>query len=118
MVDDSRDSAETLARMLTAMGCEAAFFTDARDALAEVLSSKPHIAFLDIGMPMINGYELAAMIRRWLPVSEVKLVAVTGYGTEEHRTRSRQAGFDAHVLKPIDPALVESIVRTVLDEAR
>ena len=115
VVDDNRDAAETFARMLTAMSCEATFVTDARDALAEVLDRKPQIVFLDIAMPSINGYELASMIRRWMPSSEVRLVAVTAYGAEEDRARSRRAGFDAHVLKPIDPALVESIIQTVIE---
>lgn len=118
VVDDNRDAAESFARMLTAMGCEAIFVTDARDALAVILTRNPHIVFLDIGMPKIDGYELASMIRRWMISSEVKLVAVTGYGSQEDRARSRRAGFDAHVLKPIDPAIVESIVGTVLDEGR
>ena len=114
MVDDNRDAAETFAQMLSAMGCEATFVTDARDALAEVLDRKPHIVFLDIGMPNINGYELASLIRNTI-LPEVKLVAVTGYGAEEDRARSRKAGFDAHVVKPIDPALVESMIRTVVE---
>jgi len=118
VVDDNRDAAESFARLLTAVGCNATFVTDARDALAEVIAKKPHIVFLDIGLPMIDGYQLASMIRRLMPSSEVKLVAVTGHGREEDRAHCRRAGFDAHVLKPLDPALLESILQTVLGETR
>jgi CheY-like chemotaxis protein len=115
VVDDSRDAAESFARLLTMMGCNATFVTDAREALAEVLHKRPHIVFLDIAMPMLDGYELASMIRRWFDSDETKLVAVTGYGAAEDRARARTAGFDAHVLKPIDPALVASILKTVIE---
>ena len=115
VVDDNHDAAETFARLLTMMGCKATFVTDARDALAEVVDKRPHIVFLDISMPLIDGYELAAMIRRWLLSDETKLVAVTGFGAAEDRARARSAGFDAHVLKPVDPALVESIMKTVVE---
>ena len=60
-------------------------------------------------MPGIDGYELASMVRRYFSSDEIKLVAVTGYGAEADRARARRAGFDTHVLKPIDPDLVESI---------
>jgi CheY-like chemotaxis protein len=115
VVDDDPDTADSFARVLAAMGCKASFVTDARCALAEVLQKKPHIVFLDIGMPIMDGYQLASMIRQSLPSNETKLVAVTGYGAAEDRIRSRKAGFDAHVLKPIDPALVESILKTVME---
>lgn len=98
------------------MGCEAAFLTDPRHALSEALRLKPNIAFLDIGMPHLNGHELARALRKRFSEDELKLVAVTAYGTPEDRAASRRAGFDAHVLKPIDPALVESIIKTVLAE--
>lgn len=115
MVDDDRDAAESLARMLMAMGCEATFVTDALNAVAEVVRKRPHIVFLDIAMPIMSGYELASIIRRRFDSDETKLVAVTGYGAAEDRARARAAGFDAHVLKPIDPDLVESILRTVIE---
>ena len=118
VVDDNRDAAESFARLLMTMDCDATFVTDARDAMAQVLHKRPHIVLLDIGMPVIDGYELAVRIRRSFNSEEVKLVAVTGYGRDEDRARARRAGFDAHVLKPIDIALVESILKTVLVRAR
>jgi len=115
VVDDSQDAAESLARLLILMGCEATFVTHARDAMVEVLNKKPSIVFLDIGMPVINGYELAQMIRRYFDSEAIKLVAVTAYGTAEDRARARKAGFDAHVLKPVDPAMVESMIKVVFE---
>lgn len=115
MVDDNHDAAESFARLLITLDCEATFVTDARDALAEIVDKKPHIVFLDIGMPAIDGYELAAMVRRFFSSEEIKLVAVTGYGAPEDRARARKAGFDAHVLKPIDPEIVQSMIKTVIE---
>jgi CheY-like chemotaxis protein len=116
VVDDNRDAAESFARVLRSMGCEAAYTTDPHNALSEAKRLKPHIAFLDIGMPDINGYQLARLLRHHFSQDELKLVAVTGYGSPEDRVAARKAGFDAHVLKPIDPALVESIIKTVVTE--
>jgi len=115
VVDDNRDAAESFARLLAIMDCEATFVTDPRDALAEIIDKRPHIVFLDIGMPGIDGYELASMVRQHFSSDELKLVAVTGYGAAADRARARRAGFDAHVLKPIDPALMESILKTVIE---
>jgi len=67
VVDDNRDAAESFARLLAIMDCEATFVTDPHDALAEIIDKRPHIVFLDIGMPGIGGYELASMVRQlWL----------------------------------------------------
>jgi CheY-like chemotaxis protein len=118
VVDDSQDSAESLTRLLSLMGCEATSITDPRQALAEALSRTPHIVFLDLGMPHIDGYELARQLRRHFDSDQLKVVAITGYGSPRDRKASRQAGFDAHVVKPIDPALLESILRTVIPSPR
>ena len=117
VVDDSRDVAESFARLLHTFGYEAAYTTDPRNALTETLRLKPQVAFLDIGMPHIDGYQLARELRARFSPEELKLVAVTAYGTPEDHVASRKAGFDAHVVKPLDPALVESIIKTVLPDA-
>jgi CheY-like chemotaxis protein len=117
VVDDNEDAAESFARVLELLGCEAVFVTDPRKALDEAARLKPHVAFLDIGMPHIDGYQLARALRARFGEDGVKLVAVTAYGTTADRVASRKAGFDAHVAKPVDPALVESIIRTVLPES-
>jgi CheY-like chemotaxis protein len=94
--------------MLDAMGCNAQYVIDPLQALSAVASHKPHIAFLDIGMPDIDGYQLAHHIRARYRRDEIALVAITGYGSDDTRARSRLAGFDAHLVKPASPALVES----------
>jgi CheY-like chemotaxis protein len=116
VVDDNFDVAESFAKMLVALGCEAAYVTDPRQALDEALKRKPHIAFLDIGMPHMDGYALARELRKHFSSERLKLVAVTGYGGPDDRKASRQAGFDAHVKKPVDPKFVESIIKTLLPE--
>jgi CheY-like chemotaxis protein len=116
VVDDNKDVAESFTRLLRVLGCEAAFTTDPRNALSETLRLKPHVAFLDIGMPHLDGYQLARTLRAVFPSDELKLVAITAYASPEDHVASRKAGFDAHVVKPIDPALVESIMKTVLPE--
>ena len=108
VVDDNKDNAESLSRMLEAMGCNAHYIINPLDALAAVERHKPHIAFLDIGMPDIDGYQLAHHIRTRYPREEIALVALTGYASDESRARSRVAGFDAHLAKPASPDLVES----------
>jgi CheY-like chemotaxis protein len=115
VVDDNEDAAESFARLLQLVGCNAVFVTDPRNALAEAARLKPHVAFLDIGMPHIDGYRLARMLRTSFG-EELKLVAITAYDGTQHRTASRRAGFDAHVVKPIDPALVECILKTMFPE--
>jgi CheY-like chemotaxis protein len=111
VVDDNKDNAESLCRMLEAMGCNAKYIVDPLQALSAVAQHKPHIAFLDIGMPDIDGYQLAHHIRARSRREEIALVAITGYGSDDLRTRSRLAGFDAHLVKPPSPALIESTLR-------
>jgi CheY-like chemotaxis protein len=111
VVDDNKDNAESLFRMLKAMGCQAEYIIDPLLALGAVERQRPHIAFLDIGMPDIDGYQLAHHIRARYPRDEIALVALTGYASDESRARSRIAGFDAHLAKPASPALVESTLQ-------
>lgn len=108
IVDDNKDNAESLFRMLEAFGCSVQFIIDPLQALSAVERHKPHIAFLDIGMPDIDGYQLAHHIRARYPRDDIRLVALTGYASDDSRTRSRLAGFDAHLVKPASPALIES----------
>jgi CheY-like chemotaxis protein len=112
-VDDHPDSAESLARLLHLSGCAATFVTDSAKALDAAAALEAEVVFLDIGMPGIDGYELARAFRRHYG-DKVLLVAVTAYAGDEHHRKSRQAGFDAHVQKPVDIRIVESMLRTVL----
>ena len=113
VVDDQKDAAESLSRLLQAMGCAATFVCDAAKALDAAAAIDAQIVFLDIGMPDINGYDLAKAFRKHYGEA-IRLVAVSGYAGEEHHRMSREAGFDAHVAKPMELKILESMVRTVM----
>jgi len=110
VVDDDRDIAETFALLLRSMGHDAVSLTEPAKAEDYVDALQPHIAFLDIGMPGTDGWTLAARLRARYSADVLKLVAITAYGEEHDRARSRHAGFDAHLLKPASVDLVESIL--------
>ena len=113
VVDDNADAAEAFARLLRLMGCETMSLTDPFLALDAADRWKAQVVFLDIGMPGMDGFELARRLRAKYGFDSLRIVAVTAYSEEEHRTMSRQAGFDAHVVKPVDIHLVESMLRTL-----
>jgi CheY-like chemotaxis protein len=113
VVDDQPDTAESFARLLQVMGHEVVFVTDPLEALPAARRFQPELVFLDIGMPLVTGYELARIFRSAFGFDKLRMVAITAYNSEEHRSRSREAGFDAHVAKPADPAMLESIVKTI-----
>ena len=75
---------------------------------------RPHLVFLDLGMPEIDGYKLARLFRAEFGFEALRLVAITAWGRNEDRAASRQAGFDAHVQKPVETDIIESILKTVL----
>ena len=101
VVDDYPDAAEALARVLETLGCTANFVTDSRMAMDAAAAMDPQVVFIDIGMPEINGFELAAILRCRYGES-IRLVAATAYGGTAVHTKCREAGFDSHVLKPVD----------------
>jgi two-component system CheB/CheR fusion protein len=113
VVDDLPDSAESLARLLQAMGHEAVFVTEASKALEAARQMRPHLVFLDLGMPEINGLQLARLFRAEFGFETLRLVAITGWGRNEDRAASRQAGFDAHVQKPAELDILNSIIDTM-----
>jgi two-component system CheB/CheR fusion protein len=112
VADDNRDAAESLARMLELDGNEVHIAHDGMEALRLTELLRPDVVILDIGMPRMNGYDVALRIRQqpWSP--GILLVALTGWGQEEDRRRAREAGFDRHLTKPVDPVLVQQIVLT------
>ena len=112
VVDDSHDAAESFARVLESMGCAATFVTNPLVALDAAQALEARVVFLDIAMPELDGYELARAFRAHYG-DEIRLVAVTAYGDCAHRELSREAGFDAHVQKPVDFAMVESMLATL-----
>lgn len=97
------------------MGHEATFVTDPQKVLEMTDRIKPHIVFLDLGMPGMDGWEVAKRLRQQYPQEDgtLQIVAVSGHGDDRARIKSRKAGFDAHVLKPVDIELVEVIIRQI-----
>jgi CheY-like chemotaxis protein len=100
VVDDLHESAQTLARMLRAIGQEVETAHDGHSALAYVREHKPDVLFLDIAMPGMSGYEVARGIRASNDFDSPMLVALTGYGQDDDRRRAQEAGFDYHLTKP------------------
>ena len=101
VVDDNRDSAESLAMLLKLLGHDARTAHDGRQALAVAGAYQPHIILLDIGLPGMDGYEVAREMRAMPALAKTVLVALTGYGAEDHRRQARDAGFNAHLVKPV-----------------
>jgi signal transduction histidine kinase/CheY-like chemotaxis protein len=102
VVDDNRDSAESLALMLEMSGSEARTAHDGPAAIDAASEFRPDLVLLDIGLPELTGYEVCRRIRQEPWGREMLLVAVTGWGQDDDREKSRQAGFDAHFVKPIE----------------
>ena len=110
VVDDNVDSAESLGTMLKLMGNEVRIAHDGPSALEAAEAFLPDIVLLDIGMPGMDGYEVARRLRRTPALKHALLVAQTGWGQEEDRRRSEQAGFDHHLVKPVDLAVLASLL--------
>ena len=102
IVDDNEDGAESLALLLQVAGHETHMAHDGLEAIEAAERLRPDAVLLDIGLPRMNGYEVCSRIRRAPWAKNVVLVALTGWGQEEDRHRSREAGFDAHMVKPVD----------------
>ncbi|MCP3103995.1 ATP-binding protein [Myxococcus sp. K15C18031901] len=116
IVDDNRDAADVLAEALDLLGCETRVTYDGPSALQVAPDFQPELALLDIGLPVMDGYELARHLRRQRPQG-LQLVAVTGYGQESDRQRSREAGFDAHLVKPIDFGALDTLLKRLSSPA-
>jgi signal transduction histidine kinase len=110
IADDNAEFADSLAALLGARGHEVRVAHDGAQALREVETFTPEFALLDIGMPKVHGYELARRLRERADTANCVLVAVTGWGQEDDRRRAREAGFDRHLVKPVDPSDIEAIL--------
>jgi CheY-like chemotaxis protein len=117
VVDDNRDAADTLAALLEAWGHEVRALYDGPSAIAAAAEFRPHVVLLDIGLPKMNGYEVAEHLRKSADDRSMILVAFTGYGQDEDRRRVREAGFDHHLIKPLEPAALEKILDSVAADA-
>jgi signal transduction histidine kinase/CheY-like chemotaxis protein len=117
VVDDNADALELLVEGLRLSGYEAVEAADAASALALARSVRPALALLDIGLPVIDGYELARRLRQLDGLADIKLVAVSGYGLESDRARSAAAGFDEHLVKPVTMEAVQAILEHLTRES-
>jgi signal transduction histidine kinase len=113
VVDDNRDSAESLSMFLKSLGADVWTVNDGQAALEALESINPSVLFLDIGMPGIDGYELARRVRNRHEHSGVTLIALSGWGYKKDLLRSKQAGIDHHLVKPADPELVRRLLATL-----
>jgi CheY-like chemotaxis protein/anti-sigma regulatory factor (Ser/Thr protein kinase) len=120
IVDDSQDSARSLARVLKLWGHETRVAHDGQTALDSIVSESFDVIFLDIGLPGMNGYQVGELIRERHGMAGPLIVALTGYGQEEDLSRSRSAGFDDHLVKPVNLDRVKELLvdRMVLDSSK
>jgi two-component system CheB/CheR fusion protein len=110
VVDDNRDSADSVRALLELAGHEVRTAYDGPAALVMAGEFRPEVVFLDIGLPRMDGYEVARRLRMDPRLDHVTLIAMTGYGQEEDRRQSREAGFDHHFVKPMDPGVLGSLL--------
>jgi CheY-like chemotaxis protein/two-component sensor histidine kinase len=113
VVDDNHDVAESTAVLLRLEGCEVHLAHDGEEALRQVRHLHPTAVLLDIGLPRMDGYQVAERIRAEPEHRGILIVAVSGYGQEEHRMRSKQAGFDYHIVKPIEPSVLTGLLASL-----
>jgi len=112
VVDDNSDAATTLASLMRMQGATAVIARDGMEALGIAEAFRPEVILLDIGLPKLNGYEVCRTLRLKPWAASVRIVALTGWGQERDRSQSRDAGFDAHLVKPVD---YDSLIRTIAE---
>ena len=110
VVDDNVDSADSIAMLLQLSGHEVRVVYSGQAALETSIEYKPDIVLLDIGLPGMDGYEVARRLREHAALKEVKLIAVTGYGQDADRLQSQEAGFDYHLVKPVDAQKLQEVL--------
>ncbi len=118
VADDNRDAAASLATLLSLDGHEISVAYDGQAALTSAESFRPDVALLDIGMPNLNGYEVAQSIRATAWGRTIMLVAVTGWGQSEDKRRALEAGFDHHFTKPLDLEAFSTFLNDALARLR
>jgi PAS domain S-box-containing protein len=113
VADDNKDAADTLQMLLSIDGHEVRVATDGAEALKLAEDFHPELLLLDIGMPKLNGYEVAKQLRTRYPQRRMKLVALSGWGQAGDKQRAEGSGFDRHLTKPIDPDILQDIIRNL-----
>jgi CheY-like chemotaxis protein len=110
VVEDTETVAEMLAMLLKLWGHDVRSVYDGPSALVAARTYQPDVVLLDIGLPGMNGYDVARQLQHQAGRNRPLLAAVTGYGQEEDRRRSREAGFDQHMVKPVDPEALRELL--------
>jgi PAS domain S-box-containing protein len=110
VVEDNRDAAETVAELLALWGHDVRIIPDGSTAVETALAYDPDVVLLDIGLPGIDGYEVARRLRARRELAQSLIIALTGYGQAEDRERAREAGFDYHLVKPVDPDALRDLL--------
>ena len=118
VVDDNRDAAQSLSMLLKLLGAEVRVVYNGPDALKALEAYKPAVVLLDIGMPGMDGHEVARRIRQQAEFHDVTLIALTGWGQVEDRQRSRTAGFDYHLVKPADASTLQTVLMSLEDDEK
>jgi len=111
VVDDNDDAAAMLGYALNLRGFDTRLAHDAPSALRIATEFIPDVAFIDIGLPVMDGYELASHLREIPELSGLRLIAVTGYGQDADRARTREAGFHRHLMKPVNLDALEDAMK-------
>jgi PAS domain S-box-containing protein len=110
VVDDNQDSADTLVVLLSSLGADVRVAYDGHSALEALRTYHPSVVLLDLGMPGLDGYEVAHRVRLDPELRDLTLVALTGWGQERDRRRTQEAGFDHHLVKPVDPEVLKALL--------
>jgi CheY-like chemotaxis protein len=114
LVDDNVDFAESLELLLSGMGHEVRVAHEAEGALVTAAQFRPDFAFLDIGLPLVNGYELARRMRAQPESAATILIAVSGWGQEQDRRQAEEAGFALHLVKPVELRSIETALESLM----
>jgi CheY-like chemotaxis protein len=114
VVEDNSDGLRTLVELLEAHGYAVAGAVDGPEALRLAGELKPELVLLDLGLPGMNGYEVATYLRRDAALANMRIVALTGWGTQGDRAKTTAAGFDGHITKPVAPEELLQLVRNWL----
>lgn len=110
LVDDNIDAAESLAQLLELSGHEVRTAGDGNNAVKVAREFLPEVVFCDLGLPGMNGFDVARELRLLPAGHDIVLAALTGYGQPSDREKTARAGFDAHLVKPVDPSVIESFL--------
>lgn len=110
VVDDNKDAAESMSMLLEMWGHQVVYAYDGPTALETARRWQPEAVFLDIGLPGMDGYQLAERLRELPQGKDAILIAITGYGQDDDRRRSRRAGIDHHLVKPVAPDALRSLI--------